>query len=62
MILNICSQNLINRLLVSTILVLVYSTYFLNCEEINPYKVLGVPRNANDKQIRSAYKNLAKDW
>ena len=29
-------------------------------QQINPYKVLGLPRNANDKAIRNAYKKLAK--
>ncbi len=29
-------------------------------QQINPYKILGLPRNANDKAIRNAYKKLAK--
>ena len=29
-------------------------------QQINPYKVLGVSRNADEKQIRIAYKKLAK--
>ena len=28
--------------------------------QINPYKILGLPRNANEKAIRNAYKKLAK--
>lgn len=30
--------------------------------DINPYKILGVPRNADEKQIKMAYRKLAKDW
>ena len=30
--------------------------------DINPYKVLGVPRNADERQIKVAYRKLAKDW
>lgn len=30
--------------------------------DINPYKILGVPRNADDKQIKKAYRELARDW
>ena len=30
--------------------------------DFNPYKVLNVARNADDKQIRNAYRRLAKDW
>lgn len=29
-------------------------------QQINPYRVLGVSRNADEKQIRIAYKKLAK--
>lgn len=36
---------------------------FVNSDsQINPYKVLGLSKNANEKQIRNAYKKLAKDW
>lgn len=30
--------------------------------DINPYKILGVGRNADEKEIRNAYKKLAKNW
>lgn len=34
---------------------------FVNSDsQINPYKVLGLSKNANEKQIRNAYKKLAK--
>ena len=29
---------------------------------INPYKVLGLARNADERQIRNAYRKLAKEW
>jgi len=29
---------------------------------LDPYKVLNIPKNADNKQIRSAYKALAKEW
>jgi len=32
------------------------------CRELNPYKVLSVPRSATQKQIKSAYKNLARKY
>jgi curved DNA-binding protein CbpA len=32
------------------------------CAEINPYEVLGVPRNADDSTIKNAYRKLAKHW
>ena len=28
----------------------------------NPYEVLGLPRTASDKDIRQAYKKLARHW
>ncbi|CAF0926373.1 unnamed protein product, partial [Brachionus calyciflorus] len=33
-----------------------------NCADINPYQVLGVSRNADEKQIRDAYRKSAKHW
>lgn len=33
-----------------------------NTADINPYKVLGIPRNANERQIKLAYRKQAKDW
>ena len=53
---------LFNFLVFLLFFICIYHTRSLNCEDINPYKVLGIPRNANDKQIRNAYRNLAKDW
>ena len=29
---------------------------------INPYKVLGLSRNADERQIRNAYRKMAKEW
>ena len=29
---------------------------------INPYKVLGISRNSDEKEIKTAYRNLAKHW
>lgn len=43
-------------------LLYIFATVKTDTSDPNPYKVLGVPRNANDKQIRNAYRNLAKDW
>ncbi|CAF4163481.1 unnamed protein product [Rotaria magnacalcarata] len=33
-----------------------------NQNDFNPYDVLGVSRTASDKEIRQAYKKLAKHW
>jgi hypothetical protein len=30
--------------------------------DLNPYKVLGISRNADEKTIRNAYRKLAKEW
>ena len=30
--------------------------------DINPYQILGVSRNADDKTIKNAYRKMAKDW
>ena len=44
---------------------LLWVVFFLasicNCS-LDPYKILNVPKNADSKQIRSAYKALAKEW
>ena len=47
------------------LLILILANCLLNAygaDDINPYKILGVPRNADDKVIRNAYRKLAKDW
>jgi DnaJ-class molecular chaperone len=33
-----------------------------NNNDFNPYEVLGLTRTASDKDIRQAYKKLAKHW
>lgn len=43
--------------------ILVGNFLLINCEDVgDPYKILDVPRNADDKMIRNAYRRLAKDW
>lgn len=32
------------------------------CSDIDPYHILGVPRNSNERQIKDAYRKKAKDW
>ena len=56
------TANSYKDLILLTILLCFFTKSLINCDEINPYKVLGVSRNANEKQIRNAYRNLAKDW
>ena len=34
---------------------------FCDCK-LDPYKVLGVKRSSKTQEIRSAYRNLAKEW
>ena len=55
-------KKFIKVLIFSIFLICIYSAIQIYCDEINPYKVLGLPRNSNEKQIRNAYRNLAKDW
>jgi DnaJ family protein C protein 16 len=44
-------------------LILHSNILIVNCgSDINPYQVLGVSRNADDKTIKNAYRKLAKDW
>lgn len=47
-----------------TILILINVIFIHICDaaDMNPYKVLGIPRNADEKHIRNAYRKLAKDW
>jgi DnaJ family protein C protein 16 len=33
-----------------------------NQNDFNPYETLGLSRTASDKEIRQAYKKLAKHW
>ncbi|CAF4314234.1 unnamed protein product, partial [Rotaria socialis] len=46
------------------IICFVLGFYYLsaNQNDFNPYDVLGVSRTASDKEIRQAYKKLAKHW
>ena len=30
--------------------------------DINPYKILGVSRNAGEKEIKNVYRKMAKEW
>lgn len=52
----LCFKNITRILFVILILVILVETQ----AQINPYKILGLQRNANEKQIRNAYRKLAK--
>lgn len=44
-------------------LALICLVFLTNCDsDINPYKELGVSRNAGDKEIKNSYRKLAKKW
>lgn len=49
------------------IVIVLFSTIVFHCsfsadQDFNPYEVLGIPRTASEKDIRQAYKKLAKHW
>jgi DnaJ family protein C protein 16 len=52
------------HLIKSTLIFLILSCYNLSAIEndFNPYQTLGLSRTASDKDIRQAYKKLAKYW
>ena len=52
----LCFKNLTKILLVTFVLVTLANTQ----AQINPYKILGLAKNADEKQIRNAYRKLAK--
>ena len=52
-------HSLIYVLLVS---LLVSSSFTSADNDFNPYEVLGLPRTASEKDIRQAYKKLARHW
>lgn len=52
----LCFKNITRILFVILIIVILVETQ----AQINPYKILGLQRNANEKQIRNAYRKLAK--
>jgi DnaJ-class molecular chaperone len=44
-------------------LLVIFSIKLINSNaNIDPYKVLGLSRNADEKEIKIAYRNLAKHW
>ncbi|KAJ8260294.1 hypothetical protein GJAV_G00179320 [Gymnothorax javanicus] len=45
-----------------TLLLLLSDLYVESTSEFNPYKVLGVPKSANQAEIKKAYKRLVKEW
>lgn len=44
------------------VLLLFFCFFPIICKEINPYKVLNVPKKATIKEIKKAYKRLARTW
>ena len=45
------------------LLILVLFLLFSFCDcKLEPYRILGVDRQASTQEIRKAYKNLAKEW
>jgi len=51
----------------NSFLLIVIFVFFLQSivnggDNINPYKILGIGRNADEKTIRNAYRKLAKEW
>ena len=49
------------RLAFKMILVLFLLFSFCDCK-LEPYRILGVDRQASTQEIRKAYKNKAKEW
>ena len=48
---------------ISQLLILLCFILFCDCEsQLNPYKVLNVPRNAKLSEIRQSYKTLVREW
>ncbi len=53
-------MHLVNYILIYFLLCLCYLSADNN--DFNPYDVLGLTRTASDKEIRQAYKKLARHW
>jgi DnaJ-class molecular chaperone len=52
-----------SRVLISTVFLIVASLSVCSGGgDFNPYDVLGVARNADERSIKSAYRKLAKHW
>ncbi len=50
-----------NSFLSMVILIFVFQST-VKTSDINPYNILGISRNADEKTIRNAYRKLAKEW
>ena len=49
------------KLTILIVCLVFFLAQFCDCK-LDPYKVLGVKRSAKTQEIRSAYRNLAKEW
>lgn len=51
-----------NLLLLSLIFIFLFFSVEIDCRTPNPYKILGVPENADDEKIKAAFKKRSKKY
>ena len=51
-----------NYLIIYFVLIIFYTQYSFSNINFDPYKVLGLSRGADEREIKNAYRKLAKHW
>lgn len=62
LLINHTSIVMVKHLFLLALFILLYLSLDATCKTPNPYKILGVPENANDELIKAAFKKRSKKY